>query len=158
MKLSALAANQPVKPGKLVIEGSEFAESLVTPLPSELVFELKGRNFSRLQAVVGVDESCLRSDISPRVRFFVFAQKPDPRQLVRVSGEPPVPMSRQNFTPESLVRYVYRYAVSRDPTEREQRITSELLASSGSPGKMSADGLEDLFWAVLLLPEFQFIY
>ncbi len=158
MKLSALAAKQPVKPGKLVIEGSEFAESLITPLRSELVFKLKGRSYSRLQAVVGVDESCLRSDISPRVRFFVFAEKPDPRQLVRVTGEPPVPMSRQNFTAESLVRYVYRYALSRDPTERERQIAGELLVTSGSTEKMSADGLEDLFWALFLLPEFQFIY
>ena len=157
MKLSALAAKQPVRPGKLVIEGSEFAESLITPLPSELVFTLKGRNFSRLQGVVGVDESCLRNDISPRVRFFVFAEKPDPRQLVRVSGEPPVPMSRQSITPESLVHYVYRYALSRDPTEKERQIARELLVTSGSTEKMSADGLEDLFWALFLLPEFQFI-
>jgi hypothetical protein len=77
--------------------------------------------------------------------------------LVRVSGDPPVPVSRQNFTPESLVHYVYRYALSRDPTEKEQQIAAELLVTPRSPGKVSADGLEDLLWALFLLPEFQFI-
>lgn len=157
VELRALAAKSAINPGQLRIEGQEFRNGFLTPLPTELVFDLKGRQYSRFRAVAGVDESSLRSDIGPRVRFFVFAKKPDYRQLVKVSGSPPVPFERPPLAREALIDRVYRHVLSREPGEKERQVAREYLTGGKSAGKISADGLEDLLWALFLSPEFQFI-
>jgi uncharacterized membrane protein len=55
---------------------------------------------------------------------------------------------------ESLVQNLYQQALCRDATEEESRV---LVAALGdSPDDPQA--LQDVLWATLLLPEFQFIY
>jgi hypothetical protein len=44
-------------------------------------------------------------------------------------------------------------ALGREPTRAELRLARERLGNPVQP-----EGLEDLFWAVLMLPEFQLIY
>src|SRR6266545_4701880 len=78
------------------------AEALVMPLNSTLVVDNAGA--TRFQAAVGVDVSSFASDINPRVRFFVFGEEPDRRQLVKVTGEPPVESSGEPFTVARLFR------------------------------------------------------
>ena len=63
-----------------------------------------------------MDESSLRSDVSPRVRFFVFTEKPDPRRLVKVSGSEPVPFETRKFTVDELIGEVYQRLLSRNPS------------------------------------------
>jgi hypothetical protein len=122
--------------------------ALVQPVPSQTIIDLEGKGYTRLQALVGIDEKCLASDISPRVRFFIFSEEPDRDLLVRVAGDPPVPAQRAKFTLEGL----YRYALARSPSPQERRIAQEFLAS-----KPASDGLEDLLWSIFLSPEFQYI-
>jgi hypothetical protein len=55
-------------------------------------------------------------------------------------------------TPEERVRALYRQALCRPPTEGELAVARDLL---GSPAK--AEGLADLLWALLMLPELQLI-
>jgi hypothetical protein len=128
------------------------AAGVTAPLDSELVLDLAGRGFTRFRAVAGVDESSLKSDISPRVRFFVFREEPDRDQLVRVAGEPPVAWKPEKFTTASLGARVFRHALGRDPAPAERRIAAEFLGPRPNP-----EGLEDLLWSVLLSPEFQYI-
>ena len=52
----------------------------------------------------------------------------------------------------TLVRDLYLKALSRVPTENESQLASELLADQTAP-----DGIADLLWSILLLPEFQHI-
>jgi hypothetical protein len=134
-----------------------FSKSLVMPVFSSTVIELEGKGFTRLQGSVGIDESSLRSDVSPRVRFFVFAEKPDPRRLVRVSGGEPVPFETRNLTVDELIGEVYRRLLSRNPSSQEHAIARDFLTSPEGGKKISSDGLEDLLWALCLSPEFQFI-
>jgi mono/diheme cytochrome c family protein len=141
----------------LSIAGQLFSKSLVTPISSSVVVDLTGKGFTRFQGSVGVDESSLRSDISPRVRFFVFSEKPDPRRLVKVSGGQPVPFETRKFTADELVGEVYQHLLSREPSPKEKAIGREFLMGAGQEKKLAPDGLEDLLWAVCLLPEFQFI-
>src|SRR5205823_3022427 len=54
--------------------------------------------------------------------------------------------------PGELIEWVYRSALGRRPTEREARAARKLV---GSP--MTDEGLSDLLWSVLMLPEFQLI-
>jgi mono/diheme cytochrome c family protein len=56
-------------------------------------------------------------------------------------------------TSEELVDALYRQTVSRAPTASERKIALQLL---GSPIK--CEGIEDLLWALTMLPEFQLIY
>ena len=51
------------------------------------------------------------------------------------------------------IKEIYRKALYRDPQQKELKVARKLLGES--PG---IEAIQDLFWAVLLLPEFQIIY
>ncbi|MEW6303466.1 MAG: DUF1549 domain-containing protein [Verrucomicrobiota bacterium] len=52
-----------------------------------------------------------------------------------------------------LVDALYYHAVSRKPTAAEHQIAEQLVGSPARP-----EGVEDLLWALAMLPEFQLIY
>jgi len=52
-----------------------------------------------------------------------------------------------------LVTMFYQKSLGRPPTEKEQEIALNTLT-----GSSAEEGLQDLFWSTVLLPEFQFIY
>ena len=52
-----------------------------------------------------------------------------------------------------LIHNLYLRALSRNPTTRELRLSEKLV---GTP--VRSEGVEDLLWAVAMLPEFQLIY
>jgi len=163
-RLSGPSAEQPLaelvkgavaKP--LNIAGQPHSQSVVTPLPSGNVVDLAGKGFTRFRGSVGVDESSLRSDINPRVRFFVFTEKPDLRRLVKVSGGEPVTFESPRLNADALIDDLYLRLLSRKPNAREQAIGRDFLTGSKRGRKISSDGVEDLLWALCLTPEFQFI-
>jgi hypothetical protein len=51
-----------------------------------------------------------------------------------------------------FVNWLYQYALSRTPTSDEASVASQLL--EGTPGEQ---GVEDLLWAMFMLPEFQMV-
>jgi Protein of unknown function (DUF1553)/NPCBM/NEW2 domain len=142
------------EPASVEMKGEKFSGGLRAKAPSELVFNITGKGYTRFQAVVGVEASCLQSDINPNIRFFVFTEKPDMEQLVKAGAETPVARPAGPFTVETLTARLYRHALARDATPREQLLARELLAESG---RTSAEGLADLIWCILMLPEFQLI-
>lgn len=156
-RLQDLRSELPFKQGVLHLEGKEYSDAFVGPSSSELVFDLGHGHFTRLRAIIGVDDSSQRDDVSPRARFFVFSQKPDTDRLVKVSGDTPVPFKAAKHTADSLTQYLYLYALSREPNEPEKLLAREFLLTPPGTKKISLDGLEDLLWAILLTPEFQFI-
>jgi hypothetical protein len=127
-------------------------------VPSEYVVDIGGKGYTRFRASAGVDQKCLINEIGPRIRFFVFAAKPDHEQLLRVDAERPVPMHQERYAADSLITRLYRYALSRDPQPAERQIALEFLRVSGGSGKFTSESVEDLLWAVLQTPEFQFIH
>jgi hypothetical protein len=58
-----------------------------------------------------------------------------------------------NPSPEQLIPKLYQTALGRAPSTAEVGVAREL---AGEP--VTKEGLEDLLWAVSMLPEFQFIY
>lgn len=52
-----------------------------------------------------------------------------------------------------LIKEIYRKALGRDPQQRELAVAKKVLGPNAG-----TEGIQDLFWAVLLLPEFQIIY
>ncbi len=137
-------------PGKM--RNVRFSDAIRVKAPSEFVLDIEAKGYTRFRAAVGVEEESLASDISPRIRFFVFAQAPDMERLVRVTGDVPVGAPEGPFTADSLTERIYRHALGRRPHDAEAVLARRLL-SSGS----RSEGLADLLWCVTMLPEFQLI-
>jgi hypothetical protein len=57
-----------------------------------------------------------------------------------------------NATPEELAEWVFVRALSRKPTNAERAAARGLIGE-----KPTANGVADLLWAVVMLPEFQLI-
>jgi hypothetical protein len=53
---------------------------------------------------------------------------------------------------------VYWYALGRAPSAEERGIALDALTDPARPGRVSAEGLADLLWAVLMKSEFQLIF
>ncbi len=54
--------------------------------------------------------------------------------------------------PTELIRYLYRFALSRDPSPDELSLATSMLGDASK-----TDAIQDLLWSLLLLPEFQFV-
>ncbi len=60
--------------------------------------------------------------------------------------------AKSSESPE-LVTQLYERAFGRAPTEKEMKLSKEMVGSPVKP-----EGVEDLLWAMTMLPEFQLIY
>jgi hypothetical protein len=128
---------------------------LSTPkIPSSIVKDIRGKGFTRFRAQATIDEKSRQSDISPAVRFFIFTEKPDPDHLIRVSGNPPVTPPSKRWSAAELTDRLYRHLFARTPTDAERRTAAEVLGGD----QPTASGVEDLLWAMLMSPEFQYIH
>src|SRR5262245_15132168 len=54
---------------------------------------------------------------------------------------------------QALVKELYRKALGREPTRAEMQLAEKFLG-----GEIKNEGVEDLLWAMVMLPEFQLIY
>ncbi|MDW8354191.1 MAG: PSD1 and planctomycete cytochrome C domain-containing protein [Bryobacterales bacterium] len=141
-------------PNGVIRLGEQKLPALIARVPSTLHFKFPDKPFVRFRARVAIDDGSIRSDISPAVRFFVFTEKPDPEQLVKVSGEPPAGPPRNTWTSAELTERLYLHLLARTPTGGERALAVKML---GGP-KPTATGVEDLLWALLMSPEFQFLH
>ena len=107
-----------------------------------------------IRARAVIDERSKHSDISPAVRFFVFTGKPHPERPIRVEGEPLSMLPRTDWQSVELVDRLYQHLLSREPSAPEREIALAMLGES----KPAQPGVEDLLWALLVSPEFQFIH
>ena len=141
----------PMPPtGKLKPKGADAKDAVLCNVPSDLIYDLKGKGYTRFRASFSVEESTITSEISPAIRAFVFSETPNRRQLVKVEGGKPVPEPPKLASPDQMISRLYQHALGRDPNAEELAIARGLLKSGTA-------GLEDLMWAIFLSPEFQFI-
>jgi hypothetical protein len=154
VKISALTtlAKPVLRPVKF--EKAPYADGLVFPVGTLVMYPIAGMGLTRLKGVAGLDDDARSSDISPNVRFFVFTEKPDRERMVNVTGNPPVAASPTVRDPAALIDQLFVAALSRPPNPQEGLVARQLLAPDG---KMSTGGLEDLLWTLIMHPEFQFI-
>jgi hypothetical protein len=61
-------------------------------------------------------------------------------------------VKEQGSSTEALVQRVYMYALSRPPTKNELSVTREVLGP-----KPTEQGVQDLLWALVMMPEFQLV-
>jgi hypothetical protein len=145
--------------GPVVLEDTTFASGLRVKTPSRLEYDISGRMFTRLRGVVGVENaSALAQGETILGRFLIFGTEPDMDRLVPPAAETPLPPGPQLTSANQVVDRLYWYALGRAPSREERTIALEALSDSTRPGRMSAQGLADLLWAVLMKPEFQLIF
>ncbi len=123
-------------------------------IPSRQRFAVPAGRFTRLRGSAVIDERSKQSDISPALRFFVFTEKPDAEHLIRIEGEPPSPLPPTSWTSRAMADYLYLHLLARRPTATEKALALEILGAK-TPARA---GVEDLFWALVVSPEFQFIH
>jgi hypothetical protein len=73
-------------------------------------------------------------------------------------------LAAKGEAPEVLIDWLYRYALSRPPTPPELALAREALGprpdqqrSRDKQGSLDEQGIQDLIWALIMLPEFQLL-
>jgi len=157
--VTPLSALRPIEvsgeragPGPIEFKGADGTSGLRVMAPSRLVYDISGKGFTRLRGVAAIEKSCLRDDIQPRARFFIFDAEPNMERLVPVGADVPVPTAPGRRTPSEIVARVFEHAIGRAPTAEERRLAEAAVGSA------SAAGLADLLWALFMSPDFQLIY
>jgi hypothetical protein len=79
-------------------------------------------------------------------------------RLVPPASGTPLPVPQPLTTASAVVDRIFWYALSRAPSHEERTIAEEAVKSAPRDGPLSAAGVADLLWAVLMKPEFQLIY
>ena len=139
----------PLASLKPVDDAGLRGDGLRVKTPSTLVYDIAGRGFLKLRGGVGIENQEITSDLNPRVRFLVFDREPTMDRLLPVAPETPLPEVVVK-TARGAVDRVFWYALGRAPSAAE-RAAAENVA--GTP-----DGVADLLWAIVMKPEFQYVY
>jgi len=147
-----LGRSSPWRRG-LELEGIKDPSAIAGPIPMQLAIPTK--DASRFRGKAGVDESSRLSDINARVRFFIFDEEPHLDRLIIPRGPSPIsyvpsPLSED---PEAAVDQLYLHALGRASTAEEKPAALALLRADD--GEIPTEGLADLLWSLVLLPEFQ---
>jgi hypothetical protein len=127
-------------------------------LTSLLVYDIAGKGFTRLRGAPGFEPMPLAQGENVQAKFFIFDKQPDMDRLVPPLPERPLPPAPPVKTARQAEDRVFQYALGRSPSPAERQIAEATLRDPAHPGQVSADGLADLLWAVLMKPEFQLIY
>jgi hypothetical protein len=128
--------------------------------PSRLVYDIAGRGFTRFRGSIALDNprSEIGATLNPAVRFFVFDVEPNMDRLLPPAPQPPLAPGPALTTVADAVDRVFLHALGRAPSPIERRLAANALADPARPERVSADGLADLLWALMMMPEFQLIY
>jgi hypothetical protein len=145
-----------VRPASL---GSSVEPVRITA-PSRLVFDISGKGFTRFRGTMALENSRseIGSTLNPQVRFLVFDAEPNLARLLPPAPDVPLPAPPVITNAAGVVDQVFRYLLGRAPSVSERSLAERAIADAARPGKVSAEGLSDLLWAVLMKPEFQLIY
>jgi hypothetical protein len=132
-------------------------------MPSRLVYDISGKGFTRFRGNAGLEPIALATGENVRGLALVFDTEPDMDRLVPPAPGTPLPAPPALTSIPQVVDRVFWHALGRAPTVAERRIAESALrnpapSESGTAGRPSAEGLADLLWAVMMKPEFQFIY
>ena len=148
-----------VASGPVLLDGTTVPSAVRVKTPSRLVYDLSGRGFTRLRGVAGLENvSALAQGETILGRFLIFGTEPDMDRLVPPTPGTPLPPGPRLTSATQVVDRVYWYALGRGPSADERAIALEALRDSTRPGRLSAEGLADLLWAVMMKPEFQLIF
>ena len=145
--------------GPIVLDAATFESGVRVKTPSRLVYDVSGRGFSRLRGIAGLENtSALAQGETILGRFLIFVTEPDMDRLVPPAPDTPLPPPPRQTSAAQVVDRLFWYALGRAPSADERAIAMGALIDSTRTGRISAEGLADVLWAVLMKPEFQLIY
>jgi hypothetical protein len=124
--LAGTAANGSMIRASLM-KSDFLMRTLGRPNRDQIVTE-RPNELSTLEAIDLANGSLLAQNLEKGAKRLLAAQRPD------------------------LVTELYRHALSRNPSEAEKALASEILGP-----KPTQQGIEDLLWSVCMLPEFQVV-
>ena len=78
-------------------------------------------------------------------------------RLIPTWHELPLPAPPVLQTASAVVDRLYRHALQRPPTAAERKIAEAAIADPRRAGRVSAEAVADLLWAIMMTPEFQLI-
>lgn len=151
------------KPAALALHPEVWSASLNTPLLTNLA---QGAESSKLMVRAGLVKSdfLMRSLGRPNRDQIVSVRPSDLSTLEATdlsNGQilaDTLARGSQNLltrsweSPAAFIRWLYRSALSRDPSAEELQSLTETLGD-----KMTEQGIQDVLWAVAMLPEFQLV-
>jgi hypothetical protein len=145
--------------GPMTLNGVQVPALRVTN-PSTVTYDIAGRHFARLRGVLWIENPVadVGSTLDPQLRFFVFTAEPNMDRLRPPLPGAPLPSPEVVSSPAQAVDRVFGYALGRAAGVAERRAAERALIDPAQPGRVATEGLADLLWAVLMKPEFQFIY
>ena len=73
--------------------------------------------------------------------------------LSNLIKEGSIALSNEETEKQILFNRIFQYALGRKPSDSEVMMIQELVE-----GENEADSVEDVLWALIMLPEFQLIY
>ncbi len=91
------------------------------------------------------------------MRFYVFDVAPNLDRLLPAMPGAPLPVAPPLTTADAAVDRVFRHALGRPPRPAERSAALAAVRGANAGDRASADGLADLLWAVLMMPEFQIL-
>ena len=121
------------------------------------MYDIAGKASRRSAARPGMKSGKMKQGREVQARFFVFDRQPNMDRLVPPNPETPLPPDPTVNDARRAVDRVYWYALGRAPSSGAPDGGSGAARSGTGRGKVSADGLADLLWAVMMTPEFQLI-
>jgi hypothetical protein len=152
-----LSSLKPIDAGSLRT-GSTDNSSVAVKLTSVVVYDIANKGFSHFRATPDFEQMKLAQGETVKAGFFVFDRQPDLDRLVPPQPGTPLAEPPVLGTTSAAEDWVFEYALGRKPTDQERKIANSALTSGPQTDKVSAEGLADLLWAVLMKPEFQLIY
>lgn len=128
--------------------------------PSRLVYDVSGRGFTRFRGTMAIENSRneIGSTLNPQIRFLVFDSEPNVARLLPPAPDLPLPPGAVTKDATAIIDRAFKQLLGRAPTAGERTLALRAIADPKRPGHVSAEGLSDLLWAVLMKPEFQLIY
>jgi mono/diheme cytochrome c family protein len=145
-------------PGPIALSASA-AHGVRVRMPSRLEYDIAGRGFTRFRGVAGLEhQDALSQGETLLGRFLIFDREPDMDRLVPPAPGTPMPSPPRLTNERQVVDWVFWYALGRAPSGEERVIAENALRDPAGSGRVSADGLADLLWSVVMKPEFQLIW
>ena len=129
-------------------------------LPSVLRYDFGGRAYARFRGAVDIvnTRAEIGATVSPALRFFVFDRAPNLERTRPPLHGAPLPALPAPENAAGTVDRLFWHALGRAPSAGERRLAEAAIVEGAPPGEMSAEGVADLLWALLMKPEFQLIY
>ena len=145
--------------GPMALNGAQVPALRVSN-PSTMSYDIAGRGFTHLRGTIWIENPIadVGSTLDPQLRFYVFSAEPNEDRLRPPLPGTPLPTAPPIGSATQVVDRVFKYLLGRAPNPAERQAAENAVQDLQRPGRPSAEGVADLLWAVMMKPEFEYVY